>query len=221
MGRRAVLAAASSLLVAVASVVVFSPPAFAVRSSTWNAFSWNKAGGNIGQHTTASSTTPTSAHFTFGSSTTSWAALLTSQKTLTGDLGLGTGVTATVTVTAPGATFTARATGGCGTAPSVRLYFAAAGSSTSTGFSTQVWWSNPVAVPLATGTFTLTTTLTPTSWSDYNGQFGNQTATVNAAFDNAVTKVKSIGLSFGGGCFFENGVASSAGGSFTLTHFGD
>jgi hypothetical protein len=36
--------------------------------------------------------------------------------------------------------------------------------------------------------------------------------------DAAVAKVKTVGLSFGGGCFFENGVTTSdSSGTFTST----
>ena len=59
--------------------------------------------------------------------------------------------------------------------------------------------------------------LNPANWSDYNGHFGSDPA-YTAAFQQAVKNVTSIGLSFGGGCFFENGVASY-GGSFTLWSF--
>ena len=69
------------------------------------------------------------------------------------------------------------------------------------------------------GTATLTVPLTPSQWSDWNGQNG---ASVTAAFNAAVAKVSQIGLSFGGGCFFENGVTTTDGsGTFALTNFSD
>ena len=43
-------------------------------------------------------------------------------------------------------------------------------------------------------------------WSGWNGQNG---ATQPEAFAEAAAKVQSIGLSFGGGCGFENGVAAN------------
>ena len=45
----------------------------------------------------------------------------------------------------------------------------------------------------------------PAEWSDWNGQSGANPA-VTAAFLEAIQKVQSIGLSFGGDCFFETGV---------------
>ena len=62
----------------------------------------------------------------------------------------------------------------------------------------------------------------PSQWSDWNGQPGNSSAPVTAAFNAAVAKVDTIGLSFGGGCFFENGVTTNDGsGTFALTAFSD
>ena len=43
----------------------------------------------------------------------------------------------------------------------------------------------------------------PSEWSDWNGQNG---ATQPEAFLEATQKVQTIGLSFGGECFFETGV---------------
>lgn len=55
----------------------------------------------------------------------------------------------------------------------------------------------------------------PSQWSDLNGTFGtNALAALNAAASN----VTAVGLSFGGGCFAENGVGTADGsGSFTVT----
>jgi hypothetical protein len=71
----------------------------------------------------------------------------------------------------------------------------------------------------ATGvTVTITETVTPAKWSDWNGQFGTQDAATTAAFNKAASNPDLIGLSFGGGCFFENGVGMSTGSAtFKLT----
>jgi hypothetical protein len=73
------------------------------------------------------------------------------------------------------------------------------------GFYTRFWWSNPVNMQLLTGTdsSTITVNLDPTQWSDWNGQSGT---VVPEAFAEATQNVQSIGLSFGGECFFETGV---------------
>jgi hypothetical protein len=126
----------------------------------------------------------------------------------------------------PGATFTYSGEGTtsnpCGTPASVRLFF------TSTGgpFAyTQYWWSD---VPpgsaqldaLMAAPQNLTATLDPaTPWSDWNGQ---PSAAHAAEFTAAASNITSIGLSFGGGCFFENGVGTSDGsGVFTLQSFSE
>jgi len=59
----------------------------------------------------------------------------------------------------------------------------------------------------------------PSAWSDWNGQSG---ATNPVAFANAVKDVQFVGLSYGGGCFFENGVGIVPGtgsGYFRLMDF--
>jgi hypothetical protein len=48
-------------------------------------------------------------------------------------------------------------------------------------------------------------------WSDWNGQFGTVDAETTAAFEAAAADPDLVGLSFGGGCFFENGVGTSSG----------
>jgi hypothetical protein len=55
-------------------------------------------------------------------------------------------------------------------------------------------------------------------WSDWNGKFNDDSPEVMAAFQVAIQNVQTVGLSFGGGCFFENGVTTSDGsGTFNST----
>jgi hypothetical protein len=131
---------------------------------------------------------------------------------------LGKTITATFVITGP-ATFTYYGEGTpdnpCGTPASVRFYFNSDGPFAFTNY----WWSNPMAAPLVIGPEggTLTATVEPDEWSDWNGQFGT---TDPAAFAAAAMKPDLIGLSFGGGCFFENGVGTSTGSAtFKLTSF--
>ena len=103
------------------------------------------------------------------------------------------------------------------TPAAVRFYFispSASGSSVGTppaGFYTQFWWSNPVNVQLLTGNQfgqLLTAAMSdPTEWSDWNGQKGSNPAVLEA-FQEAIRHVQTIGLSFGGECFFETGVTA-------------
>lgn len=148
------------------------------------------------------------------------AQLLTSAKALTGDLTGGT-MNATVAVSGVIGSFLDQNNGGC--TPdnqTVRLFFS------SPGFAfTNYWWSNPVSVTLSGNVSATTIAVSlsdPSLWSDWNGQLGNSSASVTAGFNAAVAKVNQIGLSFGGGCFFENGVTTSDGsGTFALTGFSD
>ena len=103
--------------------------------------------------------------------------------------------------------------GTCGSTPaSTRLFFQ---TDNGGGFAyTHYWWSNPASQVLANGTWTVSAKLDPALWSDWNGQFGT---TESAGFADAASNVTVIGLSFGGGCFFENGVGTTDGtGTFTL-----
>jgi hypothetical protein len=88
----------------------------------------------------------------------------------------------------------------------VRPYFAVSQSNPEYN-STGRWWSNPVAYQLAAGTVTLTIPLTPDSWSDVNGQFGNLNTTTISRFAATKAGVREIGMTFGGGCFFGHGVS--------------
>lgn len=136
----------------------------------------------------------------------------------------GETITAVVSIADVTGTFTYSGEPSCGTnASNVRLFF------TSTGgpFAfTNYWWSDvsPGSAQLdsffTNGTQTLTAVLDPTTaWSDWNGQPSSANA---AAFTTAASSITSIGLSFGGGCFFENGVGTSDGsGVFTLQSFTD
>jgi hypothetical protein len=106
-----------------------------------------------------------------------------------------------------------------GTTAYVRYFFT---TSKSGGFDeTQYWWSNPTSAALtANGTVTLPTlSFAGSNWSDFYGHFGSD-ALYSAGFSAAVSDVTTIGLSFGGGCFFENGVGTTDGsGTFTLNGF--
>lgn len=198
-------------------------------SSSWSAFYWNPSGNSLGgPHAAGVDANDASTPFSPG-----YLALVTTRaKALTGDL---TGATIQVTVSVTDAFSTVWRYGGatCGnTPPSVRLYFDSngvpgyGGANGNGGFYTQFWWSNPsssaissITSPDGSAAFTFDVTVNPAQWSDWNGQAGT---TVPHAFATAAAHVKDIGVSFGGGCFFENGVTSQDGsGSFTLSGFSD
>lgn len=146
------------------------------------------------------------------------ALLVTDQgsSSLLGDL-TGKTVSATFEIAAA-ATFIYFGEPSCGTNTStVRLFFQ---TSNAGGFDeTHFWWSNPASAILANGTFTVTASVDGAQWSDFFGHFGNDPKFA-AGFDAAASNVTSIGLSFGGGCFFENGVGTADGsGTLTLTSF--
>lgn len=106
-----------------------------------------------------------------------------------------------------------------GTTAYVRYYFE---TSNAGGFDeTHYWWSNPVSAALnGNNPVSLPSVpLTGHNWSDFYGHFGDDLA-YSAGFNAAVSNVTRIGLSFGGGCFFENGVGTTDGsGTFTLNSY--
>jgi hypothetical protein len=144
----------------------------------------------------------------------SWLALLiTGNTTLTnkGNLSAYT-LSDTVNVTTSGkktnfGNFEANNPASCssGAAPNTRFFFISGGL-----FSyTHYWWSNPESWTLAkqgTASTIQQEVNEPGDWSDWNGHAGNYNSQTEARFANAIKHVRWVGLSFGGGCFFENGV---------------
>ncbi len=212
---------AALLMVALVSGTAFAAPK---ATSLWNVYNIN-SGGAAYTPKAAPGATGSLANFNFPTSPTTALLTTTQDKTLLGDL-TGKTLSATFTISAStGAAFNYAGT--CGSTPaSVRLYFA--GDTTgkftqdTAGYS-KYWWSNPQSYTLASAvgstSVTLTVPLTSATqeWSDWGGELAPN---VSASFDSAVAQVSAVGLSFGGGCFFANGVGMSAGSaSFSLTSY--
>jgi hypothetical protein len=216
-----------ALLVAAVATLVGSGTSLA-SNSTWDVYNWLPNGANLGPAQPASVVGGT-VSFSFADGVYT-ATLVMPQSGTPADL-TGTTVSGTVFVTgaSAGATWLYQHGDGCTTPATVRFYFAADGSGDGTSFFTQFWWSNPISATLLSidlnngGTAaTLSVPLGPADWSDWNGHLGTYSPSVEAAFNTAVTRVSRIGLSFGGGCFFENGVTSSDGsGTLNLSGFSD
>ncbi len=103
------------------------------------------------------------------------------------------------------------------------------------------WWSNPVSysfgdktsgtthlsggsvvisVSGALITVTLTVTVSPAYWSDIYGHFGTYNSSTETGFTAALSGVTDLGLSFGSGSYFANGVGVTQGvNTFTLNDF--
>jgi hypothetical protein len=146
------------------------------------------------------------------------ALLTTTDRSLTGDLSMTT-LTDHISVSGPATTFTTQHGGGdcVGNVPAaVRFYFVSPSASGSTvgtppaGFYTQFWWSNRASLELLNGTQSGTIIANvgdPSEWSDWNGQPASSPE-VFAAWEKAIHNVQTVGLSFGGLCFFETGVTA-------------
>jgi hypothetical protein len=149
------------------------------------------------------------------------ALLTTTDRSLTGDLSMTT-LKDDITLSGnPGTTFRTQHDGGAGCASNVpaavRFYFISPSASGSTigtppaGFYTRFWWSNPIYQNLSAdpGSGSITADVgNPAEWSDWNGKTPLSDPTVFQAWEKAIHNVQTIGLSFGGTCFFETGVVA-------------
>lgn len=200
---------------AIAAVTLLAAPA-AAGGSDWHLGFYTPSGRALSMSSTSTGSGIATFDFTSQDNT----ALLVTDKGNSSLLGDDRGKTVTATFTISNATgaFTyfgeGTASNACGTPANTRLFFE---TSNSGGFDeTHFWWSNPSSAILADGTFTVTATVNGAEWSDFFGHFGNDPQYA-AGFQAAASNVTTIGLSFGGGCFFENGVGTSDGsGTFTL-----
>ena len=101
-----------------------------------------------------------------------------------------------------------------GASPFVRLFVQ---STTSEGWSCDdYWWSNGIGYSdylahVVDNTVTLSVPIEPSCWSDMYGHFGTYNEAHMAGFLDAMANAQEIGLSFGGGSWFANGVALSSG----------
>ena len=185
---------------------VLIPVAVMAASTTWKLYSFNASGRALRAQRVSYDTAANIVSFTFPQ--TADAAYLTSTKVgAFGDLrGKTLRGTASLTNVGPGTTF-ANYPGCTGntTNPMVGLYFATKATG---GFSpTTYWWSSkrvPLSVILANPT-ALDTIVAQGNWTDYNGQANP------VAFDAAAANVIDWGVSFGGDCFYANGVGTPTG----------
>lgn len=206
-----------AVLAAVAAVAVFAAPAMA-GGSDWKVGYYTPSGQTLSM---ASADMPVTGLATFNFTGQPNTALLVTTHGNSPFLGNDAGktITATFDITGAAGAFTywgeGTADNPCGYPANTRFFFE---TDNGGGFAfTHFWWSNPANVVLANGHYTLTATVEPAEWSDWNGQPG---ATQAAGFADAAANVTMIGFSFGGGCFFENGVGTTDGsGTFTLDTF--
>lgn len=206
-------------LAAAAAVVVFAGPALA-GGSEWKVGYYTPSGQTL---STASADMPSSGVATFDFTNQPNTALLITTRGNSPNLGniSGKTVSATFEISGVNSAFIYGGEPSCESSTSfVRLFFA---TSNSGGFDeTHYWWSNPIHRDLGNtnGQVTISaSTVGGGSWSDFFGHFGDDPAYADG-FANAASNATMIGLSFGGGCFFENGVGTTDGsGTFTLDDF--
>lgn len=192
-------------------------------ASAWTVYDYNSSNREISPRNSPNSmpatTTDGGRTWQFPFLVNTYTALFTtSDPHLTGNLSTAT-ISDTITLSGPATTFATQGGGGdCvnNTPAAVRFFFrspSASGSGVGTppkGFYTQFWWSNPVNLQLISGSQSGTISVNmfdPSQWSDWNGQRASDPA-VTGAFLLAIQNVQTIGLSFGGECFFETGVTA-------------
>jgi hypothetical protein len=202
----------------------------AAPTASWTVYDYNPSG-----HAIRPRVSPDSMPATTSGDNTSFqflpniytALLTTTDSSLTGDLSSRM-LHVTVSVSGGNGMFQDQNNGGCTPdTKTVRFYFASPKASgttgpDTTGFYTRFWWSNPMSVPLVSdpqGSMTIGQPVNAVHmWSDWNGKFNDDSPEVMEAFQVAIHNVQTVGLSFGGGCFFENGVTTSDGsGTFNST----
>ncbi|MHB1867439.1 MAG: hypothetical protein ACYCPP_00660 [Nitrososphaerales archaeon] len=149
--------------------------------------------------------------------------------TYTTSLTTGNTITATISIVTSlsTTTFVGNPDGGCplGTCPgAVRLFIQAnlpasnVPNCVGNGYNqNNYWWSNPTSytfVSGSSGVVTLSVSLNPANWSNLCGQFGTSPpnpycapyTSCTVAFDSALASIKDVGLSFGSGSYFSNGL---------------
>jgi len=185
---------------------VLIPVTVLAASTTWKLYSYNASGRALRAQKVSYDTSTNTVSFTFPE--TADAAYLTSTKV--GEFGDLTGKTlkgtASITNVAPGTTF-ANYPGCSGSSadPMVGLYFTTKGTG---GFNPSVYWWSTKRVPLSAiiiAPTALDTALQQGLWTDFYG------GSDPAAFAAAVKNVTDWGVSFGGDCFYANGVGTPTG----------
>jgi hypothetical protein len=183
---------------------ILIPVTVLAASTTWKLYSYNASGRALRAQTVSYDTGSNTVTFTFPE--TPDAAYLTTTKVgAFGDLrGKTLRATASLTNVALGTTF-ANYPGctGSTTEPTVGLYFTTKATG---GFNPAVyWWSThrvPLSVILANPT-ALDTMVVQGQWTDFYGK--------TDGFDAAAANVIDWGVSFGGDCFYANGVGTPTG----------
>ena len=103
----------------------------------------------------------------------------------------------------------------CDTPASVRLLIERQGDDFTEEFYR--WWSNPEAIVLRAGQYSIIAPLTSDHWSSVFGKTGDAAP---EEFAQALRNIDKIGMTFGGGCFFGHGVNVPGGeATFSLKKF--
>lgn len=205
------------LALALTASTLLAPPPNPPPSTPWVLFSW----ANNGNYNPSSAPNQTF-QFPTAKRNVAFPAFLTTT-TVTNVLGdlSGQTITATITLSVTGnpqfcyGGNTPWSSWNLGGLPAnTRLYFSTNPSAYNLNDAAQnesdYWWSSApsawTVISAATGTVTLTDTFDPAHWSNAQGHSASD-PNYTAAFQSAVANVRQIGVSFGGGSFFDVGIA--------------
>jgi hypothetical protein len=200
------------LMGALALLAIIATQTVGAASTTWKLYSFNASGRALSSQVSKFDGTSVSAKLPTDSYT--GAAYLTSSKTQSSGA-----LSATVSATGTGPIENYPGCTNSTTNPTVGLYFE--GKATGKFNPSNYWWSSErVSMNSLFATPANLSTMLSNSgaWTNYYGKPGNQPGTyvvegttyppANEGFANAVANMTSWGVSFGGDCFYANGVAA-------------
>lgn len=129
---------------------------------------------------------------------------------------VGRTVSATFWIDASNPVYVGHNAGGCVNPANFRLYFTSTTGvykvSSADRYPERYWWSQAGACYIEQvddgALVTITATVTPETWSHALGQPGSA---LPSQFNAAATNAKQLGLSFGGGCFYDTGIGMASG----------
>jgi hypothetical protein len=210
------------LLLVSATLLWAAPPP----SSTWVLYKWGNSGKYNPYSTTNITGTLASFNFPQTGNNVAYPAFLTTttDSSVLGDL-TGQTITASIDLGVTGnPQFRYGGQGSWnlgGTPANTRLFISTSSAPYSnagyTACPSCYWWSAAawVQISATTGAATLQDTFDPSHWSNAQGQLGSS---LPAEFATAISNVRQIGLSYGGGSFYDVGIAVTNGTGMATFH---
>lgn len=201
------------LLPLFAMLVATAPVTASADSAPWHVYNLTASGRTLSSPQAAGQNTDVATFDFLSTPTTSY--LLNHQ--LGGDIREKT-IKATFSITGSGTLDYNMTDNVSGYSPTVRIFFE---TSSTGGFNqSNFWWSHPGATNISAEMNEVTIEATVEATSDWTDYFAGSASDLSEAFNAAAANATYVGLSFGGGFFFANGVGMETGtATFHLTDF--